>query len=197
VAWRWVSLSIIAALLGGLWSVVIFVVPNVAAETARRFESEASATPAFLALAFSIVLVAVTFVIAAFTRKQSRSDVAKQVLDSGMHSGGSSANPLLGVVIALVMLGLLYGNFLVIDAVKATWVRHRLRAVDRHRAATILAMVFSQPADIETRTLQRLGETAIHLRTALAYLIAYEWVDISADGRYLRFLSPAKRVLRE
>jgi len=91
----------------------------------------------------------------------------------------------------------LYGEFLVIDAVKSWCVRFRLRTVDRYRAATILGALMTNYAGIDPRLLLRHGEDPMALRRTIAYLLACEWADISAAGDHLLLLSPARRALRE
>ena len=185
------GLLIIVGVLGlGVWGLLGFIAHILAG-------ADHPIPPIRIAIFFSLVTLLPTFLIAAFTRKESRSDAADQVLESGSRSTGGDDNPLVRLYLVIIMLGLLYGEFLVIDAIKATWIRTRLRGVDRRRCAVILGTVLSQPIDIETRTLLRVGETPMQLRQLLAYLIAYEWVDISVDGLYLRLLSPARRALRE
>ncbi len=97
----------------------------------------------------------------------------------------------------LILLGLLYGEFLVIDAIKSAWLNHRLRHVDRHRSTIILAKLFADPTGVDPRLLLQPGESPLHLRQTIAYLIANDWADISPHGDRLTLVSPARRALRE
>jgi hypothetical protein len=68
---------------------------------------------------------------------------------------------------------------------------------DRHRVAVILQMLVSEPTGIDPRLLFQAGENPLHLRHTLAYLMAYEWADISPTGDSLTLLSPSRRHLRQ
>jgi 4-amino-4-deoxy-L-arabinose transferase-like glycosyltransferase len=187
---------VLGVLAVGIWGAVAFVV-HIANKTPPVYQpNEHPVSPLRIALFVTGGLLAVTFLMAIFTRKESRSDVANQVMESGSRGGGCHDNPLLRLYLMIVMLGMIYGEFLIVDAIKATWVRTRLRTVDRQRAAMILGTVLSQVMDVETGTLRTIGESPMDLRQVLAYLIEYEWVDISADGNCLSLVSPARRALR-
>jgi hypothetical protein len=148
------------------------------------------------ALMFSGLLILITFPIAIFTRPRSRSDVVNQFLEHGTRSSGSNDNPFVRAWLAIMMLGLLYGEFLIVDAGKFLSLRVRLRDVDRHRVAVILQMLLADPRGIDPRPLLQIGETPLHLRHTLAYLMAYEWADISPQGDRLDLVSKSKRDLR-
>jgi hypothetical protein len=126
----------------------------------------------------------------------SRSKLANQFLDSGTRPRGANDNPLMRLALMIIMLGFLYGEFLIVDSIRFGLLRIRLQAVDRHRAALILAKLFTEPAGIDPRTLLALGENPLHLRQILGYLMAYEWADISPRGDWLGAISPSKRELR-
>lgn len=148
------------------------------------------------AMILSGLLIATTLPVAAFTKKHSRADAIDRYINEGGRACARNGDPVLGLIILCVMLCLLYGEFLIVDSVKTTWLRFRLRTVDRQRAAFILAMLFSSPTGVDPRTLLRLRENPIDLRRTIAYLMAYEWADISSHGDYLNLLSPANRALR-
>jgi hypothetical protein len=149
-----------------------------------------------LIAAIDVCLLAVTFPIAALTAPKSRAQRINQFIESGTRCSGANDNVLIRIVVMLLMLGLLFGEFLVIDAIRSHWLRIRLRHVDRHRAALILQMLVNNPCGIDPRFLVRVGENPMHFRTILAYLMAYEWADISCKGDCLTLLSPAKRELK-
>jgi hypothetical protein len=143
------------------------------------------------------VLVACTFPIALLTRKASRADMVDEFLNHGSRSSGGNDDPFIRLLLTIAMAGSLYGEFLVIDAVKSWWVRVRLRTVDRYRAATVLGSLMTNHAGIDPRMLLRHGESPLALRRTIAYLLACEWADISPAGDHLLLLSPARRALRE
>jgi hypothetical protein len=150
-----------------------------------------------LALLADALLLALTLPIASLTRKESRSDVAQHFLDTGggaIHATDDA--PLLRFALALLVVGLLYGEFLLVDAIAAWWLDFRLRRVDRSRAAVILGMLFTDPRGLDPTQLLRFGESPLELRRTVAHLIAQEWVDVSPDGRYMNLVSPAKLALR-
>lgn len=150
----------------------------------------------YLALIVNAILFLLTFCTAIATRKESRSDVANQFLESGCRSNGGRDNPALRIMLTLLLLGMLYGQFMLIDFFKAAWMNLRLRSANRERAALILATLFSDPRGLDPSLLLRPGEAICELRQTIAYLIAQEWVDISPDDHHLNLLSPAKRALR-
>jgi hypothetical protein len=138
----------------------------------------------------------VSFLLALCVRKQSRADVAQQFLDAGSrpHGGG---DPVTVFILVLLLLGLLYGQFLLIDGLKAIWVNYRLRHADRHRAALVLAALMQNPTGIDPRLLLQAPETPLHLRELIAYLVFNEWADVSPGGDRLTLVSPARHALRE
>jgi hypothetical protein len=133
--------------------------------------------------------------IAVLTRKESRSDVANQILEEGTRPNAND-NFLVRLVVVLALLGVVCGQFMVADAIKSWWVRTKLRGVDRDRAAVILATLVARPEGLIPGELLRHGEPPSRLREMLAYLIATEWADLARDGRHVTLLSPAKRALR-
>jgi hypothetical protein len=149
-----------------------------------------------LVMAFDAMLLVFTFPIAVITNRESRSKRINEFLDTGTRATGSNDNPFVRIVLVICMLGLLYGEFLIVDAIGSLWLRFRLRDVDRYRVAVILEMLVAEPRGIDPRLLLRMGENPLHLRHTLGYLMAYEWADISAEGDNLWLLSPAKRELR-
>jgi hypothetical protein len=150
---------------------------------------------ALLEVASTLLLL--TLLVAVFIRKPSRADFANQIIESGNRPSGGNDNPLVRWVMILILLGLLYGEFLLIDALKAMWVNFRLRNVDRHRSAVILAMLLQHPTGVDPRLLLLHGESPLHLRQVIAYLVINEWADISRHGDRLTLVSPARRALRE
>jgi hypothetical protein len=150
--------------------------------------------PGRLWLLIDGVLLLCTVPLALLTRRKRRSDMVREFLQSG--SRGCGSEPLLGFTLALVCAGLFYGEFLIIDSLVTTFLRIRLRDVDRTRAASILAALFVDPRGLDPRTLLRHGEQIENLRFTLAYLMEYEWIDLAAEGDYVNLLSPAKRALR-
>jgi hypothetical protein len=149
-----------------------------------------------LCLALDLFLLLFTVPLAIAVSALSRSRLVNQFLDSGTRSSGTNDNPLVRFLVILVTLGLLYGEFLVIDAMRFAVLRIRLRNVDRHRAALILAKLFAEPAGIDPRTLLEFGENPLYLRQTLGYLMACEWADISPQDDWITFLSSSKRELR-
>jgi len=141
------------------------------------------------------VLAVLMLPIAVLTRQTSRADVANQILDHGCRGGGGS-DPFTRIVLAVMAVGLLWGEFLILDAAKSAWVAVRLRGVDRHRAALVLAMVRADPTGIDPRLLLRAGERPIQLRRLIAYLVVNEWADVTRHGDRLTLVSPARRALR-
>ncbi len=158
--------------------------------------AESSSDFASLCLALDICLLLFTVPLAIAVSAPSRSRLVNQFLDSGTRSSGANDNPLIRILVIFVTLGLLYGEFLIVDAMRFALLRIRLRNADRHRAALILAKLFIEPAGIEPRKLLEFGENPLHLRQTLAYLMAYEWADISPQGDWITFLSSSKRELR-
>jgi hypothetical protein len=191
------GLLIIAAASGAVFGLVVVVAAHVlkaSDESVARPMSRGDASQAaFIAVAAVFLL---TFLVALCTRKESRSDAISQFLETGNRSSVSDENPLASFVLMIAMLGVLYGQFLIIDTIKAAWLGFRLRKADRDRAAVILGILFSTPAGIDPRQLLRMGEDPIALRETCAYLMTYEWVDISPAGDHLNLLSPAKRALK-
>jgi hypothetical protein len=184
---------------GGIAAIIsaLLAMPAGAIFIARHLNPPPPAPPMELLLAIDAALLLITFVIAVFTRKQSRADVANQFIQSGERSAGANDNPFARWILILILLGLLYGEFLVIDALKAMWMNHRLRNVDRHRAAVILAMLLQDPTGVDPRLLLQHGESPLHLRQIIAYLVINEWADVSRHGDRLTLVSPACRALRE
>jgi hypothetical protein len=152
--------------------------------------------PLGVSLAIEAVLLAGAIPIAIVVRPRSRSDVVNQFLETGHHYGGTKDNPLLRLALTIIMLGFLYGEFLIVDSVKSVFLRLRLRNVDRHRSAIILHALLTEPRGIDPRVLLQFGEDALHLRHTLAYLIAHEWADISPHGDWLTLVSQSRRQLR-
>jgi hypothetical protein len=141
-------------------------------------------------------LCLMTFVLAILTRKESRADMVDEFIRTGSRSNGSKDDPVVRWALMLFLLGLLQGEFLLIDAMKLSWLRLRLASVDRSRAAMILARLLKEPAGLEPHALMLPGETTDQFRKTIAYLMACEWGDISARGDHFMLLSPAKRALR-
>ncbi len=146
-------------------------------------------------LAIDAGLAALMLPVAVFTRKPSRADVAQRVLDQGCRGNGGG-DPFTRVVLVVLAVGLLYGEFLIVDFVQSTWVAARLRGVDRHRAALVLATLRADPTGLDPRLLLRAGERPADLRRLIAYLILNEWADVSRHGDRLTLVSPARRRLR-
>jgi hypothetical protein len=146
--------------------------------------------------AINAILLAVTFPLAVFTAPKSRSQRINEFIDSGSRTYGPTDSSLTRIIFTFLMLGLLLGEFLVIDGIRSHWLRIRLRHVDRHRAALILQMLMDQPCGIDPRSLIRIGENPRQFRQILAYLMTYEWANISSKGNCLTLLSPAKRQLK-
>jgi hypothetical protein len=147
-------------------------------------------------LAIEAILLVLAIPIAIAVRPRSRSDVVNKFLETGGHSGDTRDNPLLRWALTIIMLGFLYGEFLIVDSVKSAFLRLRLRNVDRHRGAIILHALLTEPRGIDPRLLLQLGENPLHLRHTLAYLIAHEWADISPHGDWLTLVSQSRRQLR-
>ena len=133
--------------------------------------------------------------IAVFTRKESRSDLAEQILREGARANPND-NPAMRFLVCLALIGLVYGEFMVIDAIKAWWIRAKLRRVDRDRAAVILAILVTRPEGCAPGETLRHGEPVARLRQVLAYLITFEWIEVSRDSQHMMLLSPAKRALK-
>jgi hypothetical protein len=142
------------------------------------------------------LLLIVTIPMAIAVSQRSRSRMVNEFLDTGMRPSGTRDNPLIRLGAMVVMLGFLYGEFLIVDAIRFLLLCIRLRNVDRFRAALVLAKLFAEPAGIDPRALLEVGENPLHLRQILGYLMAYEWADISPQGDWLGALSPSKRELR-
>jgi hypothetical protein len=158
-------------------------------------ESTGKVIPLKALLLIEAGMLMLTFVIAIFTRKESRADMVEQFMRSGGHSPPND-NPVLRWILIFFLLGLFQGEFVLIDAIKVSWLRLRLANVDRSRAAMILARLLKEPAGMEPHALMLPGETIQQFRKSIAYLMAYEWGDISARGDHFMLLSPAKRALR-
>ena len=94
------------------------------------------------------------------------------------------------------MAGMLCGAFMAIDAIKTALVRRRLRGVDRFRAADTLRMLIDTPAGIDPRLLLLHGEEPLELRRMIAYLVIYDWADISGRGDHLVLMPPSRRLCR-
>jgi hypothetical protein len=188
---------VLAVLAGGIRLAMWVGTVDASAHDAQNPEAVAKRPDALACGEFlALMLIATTLPVAAFTKKHSRADAIDRYIEEGGRRCGQNQDPVLGWVILCIMLSLLYGEFLIVDSLKTTWLRFRLRTVDRQRAAFILAMLFASPVGIDPRTLLRIGESPITLRRTIAYLMAYEWADISSNGDYLNLLSPAQRALR-
>jgi hypothetical protein len=148
------------------------------------------------ALGIDAFLAVMLIPVAIFTKPQSRSDRVNQFMDYSSRPAGQNDGAVVRLVLLIVMLGMLFGEFLLIDAVQFVLLRIRLRHIDRHRAALILEMLLANPRGIDPRLLLQIGENPLHLRATLAYLMAYEWADISPHGDWLELLSATKRDLR-
>jgi hypothetical protein len=140
------------------------------------------------------VLAVLMLPVAVMVKKPSRADVANQILKNGCNA--QDANPILRLVIALVACGMLWGEFLIIDAVKTAWVVSRLSRVDRFRAAMILTKLRTEPIGLDPRRLLLFRECPVDLRRLIAYLVINEWADIAPRGDLLAEVSPARRRLR-
>ena len=191
-----IGLAIVFAVLALVLSFVIFLMPVMSGARDNPAGANVRVQGRLQSCLFvAAILIACTFPVAIFTRKESRSDVADRFLESGSHHAGND-NPVARFLLTLAMIGILHGEYLLIDAIKNVSIRLRLRNVDRQRAAGILVTLFRNPAGINPRTLLQVGETPLQLRALLAYLIAHEWIEISAQGDYVNILSPARRALR-
>lgn len=134
--------------------------------------------------------------VALVTRRESRADAIEQFIDEGTRPGsGGGDNPLLRWIAIAAFVGMLLGAFLVRDAFAHARLRRRLAAVDRFRAADILAMLRQQTAGLDPRRLLRHGEDPLVLRETIAYLMTFRWADLSPQGDHLVLLSPARRRL--
>lgn len=134
---------------------------------------------------------------ALFTRKESRADLVEVYLQKG-HASPESADGSIGqMILGLALLGVIYGEFLIIDALKNVRLNVKLRRVDRTRAATILMETLRHTAGLETGGLLKWREDPISLRSTIGFLIAQEWVEVSRDGRRLYARSDAMRALRK
>ena len=148
-------------------------------------------------IAINAGLLFLTFPLALATRRESRSDTISQFLDAQNGPHCDSPNALaMRIVLTIACLGLFQGEFLLIDAVKDTLLRLRLTGIDRDRAATILAQLHSTPAGLDPRLLIRHRESPKDFRKIIAYLLTYQWADISPQADHLTLLSPARRALR-
>jgi hypothetical protein len=148
------------------------------------------------ALGIDATILLVTFPVAYFTKPKSRSDRVNQFMEYAGRPTVLNEHPLVRALLIIIALGMLLGEFLVIDTIQFLSLRIRLRNADRHRAALILEMLHANPRGIDPRLLLRLDENPLHLRSALAYLMAYELADISPHGDWLQLLSATQRDLR-
>jgi hypothetical protein len=190
------GLAIIAAVSAAVFEMILWLAahaPSVPGDSGSAAKPLGASRAAWMALAIMLI---VTSLIAILFRKQSRSDVIRQFLETGQRAPAASDNVLASLALIIAMGGMLYGQFLIIDTIKAAALGFRLRKVDRDRVAVILGVLFSSPAGIDPRRLLRIGENPIALRQTLAYLMAYEWADLSPAGDYLNLLSPARRALK-
>jgi hypothetical protein len=151
---------------------------------------------ALLCLGIDAILLLVTFPFAIFVSRHSRSAVVNQFLEEGSRCNSSHDNPLLQFALILASIGLLYGEFMLIDAIRFLLLCARLRDVDRHQAALVLAMVAAEPRGIDIDSLTGTGENPLPIRRVLVYLMAYELADIPPNSNAVEILSPAKRELR-
>jgi hypothetical protein len=106
--------AIIAAALGMLYGFVIFL-----GSSSLHPRGDGSPEPMQFAFILCGGLVLLTLPIAALMRPESRSDVAEQILRDGARSAPAGDNPFARLIIALVLLGLVYGEFMLVDSVKA------------------------------------------------------------------------------
>jgi hypothetical protein len=149
-------------------------------------------------LSIAAGMALLSFLIALSAKRESRADVINQFIETGSRStGGGNDNPLVSWSVALAFVGMLYGAFMTVDAIKSMWLRARLRDVDRFRAADILARLIDSPQGIDPRPLLRHGEDARALRRVIAYLMTYDWADISPAGDHLVLLPTWRRSMRE
>ena len=176
----------------------------IAALTAVGFAYLSVRTPGHPPLGFAravltvgAVMFAISFPIALLTRKASRADMVDEFMEQGVRANGGNCDPFIRLALVVAFVGTLYGEFLIIDAIKSLLVRVRLRSVDRYRVATILGALMTNHAGIDPRLLLRHGEDPLVLRRTIAYLLACEWADISPAGDHLLLLSPARRALRD
>ena len=143
-------------------------------------------------------MIVFSLLFAPFVQRGSRADAIQQFIDSGQRPGGCKDNPFLRLLVALMLAGMLFGAFMCIDALKTTLLRLRLKTtVDRIRCATVLKELLDRPAGISPHMLMRHGEDAHDFRRTLAWLMAQNWADISAQGGHVMLLSPSRRHFRE
>lgn len=148
-------------------------------------------------LLIDAALLLITLPIAIATHKESRTDTANQYLNSGsMTHAASGEDLLLLIIITIGCLGLLQGEFLLIDALKTIFLRLRLAGIDRHRAAMIVATLAARPAGMKPEELIDPGETPEQFRKTIANLMVFDWVEFSSKEHHLMLLSPARRALR-
>jgi hypothetical protein len=142
-------------------------------------------------LCFDGVVAVLLVPVAVCVRPTSRADVARQVLVGGCRH--ASADPLISLALGAVFAGLMWGEFMILDAIQSVRVAGRLQHVDRHRAAAVLAMVRADPEGIDPRWLLRTGERPVDLRQTIAYLILNGWANLSGAGDRLALHSGAAR----
>ena len=105
------------------------------------------------ALVIDAILAVMLIPVAIFTKPRSRSDRINQFMDYASRPAVQNDNVIARIVLVIVMLGMLLGEFLVIDAIQFLLLRIRLRQIDRHRAALILEMLLANPRGIDPRLL--------------------------------------------
>jgi hypothetical protein len=186
------GLAIVLAIMAGVYQLAMWAPPNRPAPAGlEHTPAEQQMDAIQFVLIFNTTILLVTYLIATFTRKESRSEMINQFIETG-HYCGPRDNPVSRIILILILLGLFYGQFLIIDVLKAMSLHRKLNRIDRNRAAIIVGMLMARPAGIDPRALLRINENPTELRRVLAYLMTYKWIDISPQGDYLNLRSQGR-----
>ena len=89
----------------------------------------------------------------------------------------------------------LFGPRMILEAITSLRRVNALRQVDRGRAVNVLADLLAHSTGSELRVLLHENETLASLLPVVAYLLYYQWVDISKTGDRVWVLSDARSSL--
>lgn len=99
------------------------------------------------------------------------------------------------IILNIIAGGMLLASFTALDATRRLTLFCKVRSVDLQRLAPILArLLHAKSQGIDPRPLQLIGEPRETYLRHLAYLLIYEWADLSPHGNHLTLIHPKHRL---
>jgi hypothetical protein len=136
------------------------------------------------------------FLLAWLIPNNSRDQVIEHVFQHGHgNSSCGDRNPLVELVIFFGLIGMLHAAWMIVDSLRIYRLWRRVNRVDRHRAAIVLSMLADSNTGLPPLRLCRIGEKPEQLRQLLAYLMLFEWIQVSPQGDLVWMRSPTMRGL--